>query len=437
MPTAKTSWKVQRTKVLVLTDSFLPHAGGSREYYHNIYRALVELGSSDVTILTKKIPGWEEFDRKACSEAYRIERRFRPLSSWGYSQLPKGIFPFVQILWRVLISRPSIIHAGDLYPPGVIAMALKKGLGIPYAVYCHGEEIPQLDKYRIQPRIRNKIYLNADAVIANSEFTRRSLLRLGIPDHQIYKITPGVDSSKFKPLPADSALKNRYGLEGKVVLLTVARLVPRKGHRLVLQALSKIASEIQQAHYLIVGEGPEEQALRELVKELGLSERVTFAGHVPVHELPSIYNLCDVMVMANRQERDGDVEGFGIVFLEARAVGKPVIGGRTGGASEAIAEGATGFLVDPNNEDELAEILRRLLSDRGLRERLGSAGVRRVRSEFNWRTRAESLRKMNLAITKRQDERRQNKTPLGHLNTISRHSSYSTRDHVESTRLVS
>jgi phosphatidyl-myo-inositol dimannoside synthase len=396
-------------QVLLLADAFLPHSGGSREYYHNIYRELVSFGDTCVTVLTKKIPGWEEFDRKVCSEAYRIERRFRPLPSWSYSQLPKGIFPFFQALRKVLISRPSIIHAGDLYPPGVIAMTLKKLLGIPYAVYCHGEEISQLDRYRFQPRVRNRIYLNAEAVIANSEFTRQSLLRLGVPDRRIYKITPGVDSGRFKPLPADSGLKKRYGLEGKIVLLTVARLVPRKGHRLVLQAFSKIASEIQQAHYLIVGEGPEEQTLRELVNNLRLSERVTFAGHVTVHELPILYNLCDVMVMANRQETDGDVEGFGIVFLEASAVGKPVIGGRTGGAKEAIVEGTTGFLVDPDNADELGEILRRLLLDRELREKMGSAGVRRVRSEFNWRTRAELLRKINLAVAGQQDQRRKNR----------------------------
>jgi len=395
------------TRVLVLADAFLPHAGGSREYYYNVYKELVSLGDTQVTILTKKIPGWQEFDRDACTEWFRIERRFRPLPSWKYSQLPKGILPFCQVLWRAMTSRPSIIHAGDLYPPGVIAMTLKKFLGIPYVVYCHGEEIPQLDNYRFQPRVRNKIYFNADAVIAASEFTRQNLLRLGVENKRIFKITPGVDSRRFEPTSSNSELKKQYGLEGKVVLLTVARLISRKGHRAVLQAFSKIAREVPQAHYLIAGTGPEEKALRQLTDDLGLSQRVTFAGYVPTAELSGLYNMCDIMIMPNREDSGGEVEGFGIVFLEASAAGKPVIGGRTGGAIEAIAEGKTGFLVDPDNTDELAEVMHRLILDRVLREKLGVAGRQRAESEFSWRTRAEMLRQVNLAILEEQDKHKQ------------------------------
>jgi hypothetical protein len=138
-----------------------------------------------------------------------------------------------------------------------------------------------------------------------------------------------------------------------------------------------------------------------MVQGAGLSERVTFAGYVAAEQLPDIYNLCDIMLMPNRQEKDGDVEGFGIVFLEANAVGKPVIGGRTGGAAEAIANGSTGFLVNPDDPEEIAGILRQLLLDPGLRERLGAAGVRRVRSDFSWESRARILRSLNLDILKR------------------------------------
>jgi phosphatidylinositol alpha-1,6-mannosyltransferase len=104
------------------------------------------------------------------------------------------------------------------------------------------------------------------------------------------------------------------------------------------------------------------------------------------------------MVMANRQEENGDVEGFGIVFLEGSAAGKPVVGGRSGGAVEAIEEGVTGYLVDPDNADELVGVLRKLLLDPELREKLGAAGARRVRAEFNWKTRAEALEALNCKI---------------------------------------
>jgi phosphatidylinositol alpha-1,6-mannosyltransferase len=301
----------------------------------------------------------------------------------------------------VLRERPDVIHSGDLYPQGVIAMTLKKTLGIPYVVYCHGEEIPQLDRFRFQPRVRDRIYKNGNAVIAASEFTRRNLLRLGVKNEFIHKITPGVDPSKFKPSVSSNALKKKYGLQGKVVVLTVARLVPRKGHRLSIQAFAKVCQEIPDAHYLIVGTGPEEPRLRQLVQEAGIGDRVTFMGYVAAEQLPEIYNLGDIMMMPNRQEENGDVEGFGIVFLEASAAGKPVIGGRSGGAVEAIIEGVTGYLVNPDDADELAGVLKRLLTDRELRDKLGNAGTAWIHSEFNWKTRAELLREINRRIVNR------------------------------------
>src|ERR1700730_720478 len=101
-------------KILMLTDSFLPHAGGSREYYNNIYQQLVALGDSEVTILTKKIPGWKEFDRGASKEFFQIKRRFKPLASWKYHELPKGLGPFMSAAWHALRYSPAIVHAGDL-----------------------------------------------------------------------------------------------------------------------------------------------------------------------------------------------------------------------------------------------------------------------------------------------------------------------------------
>jgi phosphatidyl-myo-inositol dimannoside synthase len=390
----------RRTKVLLLTDSFLPHAGGSREYYNNIYQELVAFGDSEVTVLTKKIPGWKEFDRVASKEFFQIRRRFKPLASWKYQELPKGLGPFMSAAWHALRYSPAIVHAGDLYPPGVTAMILKSLTGLPYVVYCHGEEIPQLNRYKYQPRVRNQIYLKADAVIAASEFTRQNLIKLGVPETRICKIVPGVDSTRFKPMGRRADLIERYGLGGKTVVLTVARLVRRKGHQAALRAFAAASAEIPTAHYLIVGTGPEQARLRQAVQEAGLGERVTFAGYVPADQLPDIYNLCDVMLMPNRVE-DGDVEGFGMVFLEANAVGKPAIGGRTGGAVEAIQDGVTGVLVNPDDCDEIAAVLKGLLLNHTLRKKLGEAGVRRAQSEFSWRARAEILRTLNRNILER------------------------------------
>ena len=385
-------------RILFLTDSFPPHAGGSREYYFNLLQELVSLGCADVITLTKKVPGWESFDETHRSHSFRIHRILTPLKSLRYGELPKAIFPFFQALWRVFRDSPQIMHAGDLYPPGVIAWIISKLTGIPYLIYSHGEEITQTDRYRYQPRVRDLIYKSAATVIANSDFTRRQLLRIGVTEARVVKLTPGVDAVRFRPEPANSEFRTRYKLTGKTVILTVARLVPRKGHSAALQAFARVCQEFPEAHYIIAGTGPEEGKLRQLIEALGIKDRVTLMGHVPSENLPMLYNLCDIMLLANQEEVNGDVEGFGIVFLEASAAGKPVIGGRSGGAVEAVEDGVVGFLVKPDVASELESALRELLRKPWLRRTMGAAGRRRVETEFGWRQRAQKLHETNCRI---------------------------------------
>lgn len=386
----------------MLTDSFLPHAGGSREYYYNLYRYLAEFEDTRVTIATKKVPGWQEFDRKASFDTFGIVRWLKPLSTWRLHELPKGIGPFLHAAWHVHKGNPAILHAGDLYPQGVSALILKRMTGLPYIAYCHGEDIALTDRYKYQPHIRNRIYREADAVIANAEFARESLLRIGVPEFRIFKITPGVDLVRFYPRPAREELIDKWNLKGKKIVLTVARLIARKGHDLVLRAIARLAQELPDAVYLIVGRGPEEQRLQKLAGELGIMDSVRFAGHVPEELLPDCYNLCDVFAMLNREEANGDLEGFGMVFLEASAMGKPVIGGRSGGTADAILEGKTGFRVDASQLDELTARLRMLLTDTKLRCQIGSAGRDRVQREFQWRDRARKLHDVSMEICKAQ-----------------------------------
>lgn len=394
-------------KILMLTDSFLPHAGGSREYYYNLYRHLAEFEDTRVTIATKKVPGWEEFDCRASSDSFGIVRWLKPLSTWRLQELPKGLGPFLHAAWHVYKENPTILHAGDLYPQGVSALILKRMTGLPYIAYCHGEDIALTDRYKYQPHMRNRIYRGADAVIANAEFARKSLLRIGIAESRIVKITPGVDLERFSPRPVREDLIDKWNLKGKKIVLTVARLISRKGHDLVLRAMARLTRELPDAVYLIVGRGPEEQRLKNLAAELGIMDSVRFAGHVPEESLPDCYNLCDVFAMLNREEANGDLEGFGMVFLEASAMGKPVIGGRSGGTADAILEGKTGFRVDASQLDELTAALRTLLTDTNLRCQLGNAGKDRVQHEFQWRDRARKLHDVSTGICKaRSSEKR-------------------------------
>lgn len=380
-----------------MTDAFLPHAGGARVYYYNLFREWTRYSGNHVTVLTKKVPGWEGFDSTQSNDEFRIVRSGRPLPSWKYQEWPKIALPFVNATSLLLRNRFDLIHFGDLYPQGVLSLWFKRLSGKPYVAYCHGEEITQTDGRRFQPKVRNAIFREASMVVAASEFARQNLLRIGIDPGRIRKITPGVDCERFQPVAPRPDLVERHELIGKTVLLTVARLVPRKGHRLILEALRQLVREVPNIVYLIVGTGPEQDHLRRLVGEWSLNDVVRFVGFVPDDDLPSYYNLADLYVMPNSEE-NGDIEGFGMVFLEANACGIPVIGGRSGGAAEAVLHGKTGMLVDPHDAGELASAIGMLIDNRSKRQELGAFGLSRARREFSWASRGVALEDVNRQI---------------------------------------
>jgi phosphatidylinositol alpha-1,6-mannosyltransferase len=396
--------------ILFMADSFLPHAGGSRVYYYNLYSRLVDLYPDHVTILTKKVPGWQQFDESASRDSLRIIRRFQPLPGLHVTQLPKIVFPLTEAFAQMLRGYTDVIHAGDLYPPGVIALWLKRLFGIPFVAYCHGEDITLTEHHRYQPIVRNQIYRGADAVVAACEFAKQNLLRIGIPENRIVKITPGVDGERFSPRPVSEKLIRQYDLTNRRVLMTVARLTPRKGHATVLRALAKVLPSIPDATYLVVGKGEERERLERLAADLGISQAVRFVGFVPEEDLADFYNLCDVFVMMNHEEENGDIEGFGMVFLEASAMGKAVIGGRSGGTEDSVQHGVTGFLADPDDAEELAATLHLVLENDELRKQLGAAGVQRARADFSWETRATRLRELSRAIVERTPMKSQQET---------------------------
>ncbi|HZR27948.1 MAG TPA: glycosyltransferase family 4 protein, partial [Terriglobales bacterium] len=299
------------------------------------------------------------------------------------------------------LGKYDCLHCGDLFPQALNGVYLSKLFEVPLLVFCHGDEVSQTDRRRFQPRVRDFIYHHADAVVAANQFACDGLVRIGIPGERIHKLTPGVDLERFMPRPRSDELIEKYGLQGKKVLLTVARLVPRKGHKVVLQALPEVLREIPNLKYLIAGEGPEKDNLQKLVTELGLQEVVVFVGDISHERICDYYSLCDVFIMINRLEAGGDVESFGMVFTEANAVGKPVVGGRSGGAAEAVLDGKTGFLVDPGSAEEVANRLLLLLNNEDLCKRMGLAGLTRVQAEFNWSTRAQALREINADLVMR------------------------------------
>jgi phosphatidylinositol alpha-1,6-mannosyltransferase len=242
--------------------------------------------------------------------------------------------------------------------------------------YIHGEEVTTASDYRYFGQHRKKYLRHADAIVAVSNFTKNALMRvMDVPAEKITLIHNGVDTEKFTPGEKSADLVDRHNLQGKKIILTVGRLVPRKGLDTVIRSLPTIIRKAPDTHYLIVGDGEYRPTLERLVKEFGLASYVTFTGRVAENELIDYYRLCDVFAMPNREMPNGDTEGFGLVFLEANACGKAVVAGRAGGAVEAVRAGRNGLVVDGWSVDNVAQSLIQLLTDDSLRQIIANRGL--------------------------------------------------------------
>ena len=309
------------------------------------------------------------------------------MTDWDPTLL-SSLICYLQIIWYVsrCCRRNGIqqIHCAKVLPEGLIALFMKIFRGIPYILYAHGEEIQTGITSRKFRWIIPKIYHKASAIIANSHNTKTLLQNIKVYPDKIHIIHPGINPKIFhNGNQMAQMIRVKYQLGDAPILLTVGRLQRRKGHDMVIRAMPLIKEKIPHATYLIVGTGEELEFLQALVREMDVTDSVVFAGCITDEEVVGCYAACNVFVMPNR-EINGDIEGFGIVYLEASAAGKPVIGGRSGGTSDAILDGITGLRVDGTSVVEIAEAVISLLSDTNTSQTLGQNGRVWVEREFTW-----------------------------------------------------
>jgi phosphatidylinositol alpha-1,6-mannosyltransferase len=258
---------------------------------------------------------------------------------------------------------------------------LRARFGCRVVIYVHGEEITTVTGGRLHGKLRGYYLRAADHVVAVSAFTCEALARLmQVPKEHITLVPNGVDTRRFAPALPSTELVARHQLDGKQVVLTVGRLVTRKGIDMALRAVAQVLRTMPALHYLIAGDGPERARLQQIIDEEGIGRQVTLLGKVSNEDLVRYLQLCEVFLMPNRTLDDGDTEGFGLVFREANACGKPVIGGRAGGVVEAVVDGETGLLVDGTDVGDIANALRRILGDAALAAQLGTQGLALARA---------------------------------------------------------
>ncbi|MFL1463413.1 glycosyltransferase family 4 protein [Roseococcus sp. DSY-14] len=382
-----------RPRCLLVAQTFPPLLGGSAE----VHAALARHAGGAVAVLTarrdhrtgQEHPGWQAEDAAQPFPVHRLAMIRPPLGAAAPAgrlrrrlhRLALALRLAAALAWLVLRHQPRAVCVcdDDALPwlPGFARRVLRRRV----LVLCHGDDLAGAPT----PARRRALGAAHRVVAASAHAARRLAGRFGVDPARVATIPNGVDLARFRPLPPDPALRAALGLEGRRVLLAPARLVPRKGVDRLLAALPAVLARHPDAALLVAGDGPQRPALEAMAAGLP----VRFAGAVAAAGMPALYALAEVVALPNRAD-PGEEDGLPLVILEAQACGRPVLGGRAGGTPEAIADGATGLLVEGDDAPAIAAALCRLLDDPALAARLGAAGLESARRQ-GWQARAAAF----------------------------------------------
>jgi phosphatidylinositol alpha-1,6-mannosyltransferase len=363
-------------KCLLVTSYFPPTIGGSATVYGNIYK----YAKGHVVVLTTAVCT----DTASDENIYRIKHLMAPSVECGnifqtiYAviryDLPTRCRVLITMLRLIRKREIDVVCIGELQELGWLVVLLKKLARVKVVIYTHGEEVTTVSTSRFYGK-NAYAYLNkSDAVVCVSRYTHDIIQeRYAIPESKLHLINNGIDLDEYT-ISKNPGLREDVGVAGEGLVFSAGRHIQRKGFDMAIRAMAIVQKELPHARLIIAGEGETTDRLREIIKALGLEEKVTLLGRVSHDELMAYYNSCDVFLMPNRTLENGDTEGFGLVFLEANAFGKPVIGGNSGGVTDAIIDGKTGILVDGTSPAEIAAAIVDLLSDGYRRRDMGKAG---------------------------------------------------------------
>ncbi|MBV8788939.1 MAG: GDP-mannose-dependent alpha-(1-6)-phosphatidylinositol monomannoside mannosyltransferase [Mycobacterium sp.] len=373
------------SRVLLVTNDFPPRPGGIQSYLGEFVGRLAAAGSHSLTVYAPQWKGADAFDEKAAVSGYRVVRH--P----GTLMLPG---PAVDGRMRRLIGEHGIdtVWFGAAAPLALLAQRARGAGATRVLASTHGHEVGW-SMLPVARSVLRRIGDHTDVVTFVSRYTRSRFAPAFGPRACLEYLPPGVDTERFRPDPAArDELRERYGLGERPTVVCLSRLVPRKGQDMLIKALPSVRQHVDGAALVVVGGGPYLDSLRKLARDHGVDEHVTFTGGVPSAELPAHHALADVFAMPCRTRGAGmDVEGLGIVFLEASATGVPVIAGQSGGAPEAVQQNKTGLVIDGTSVNEIAEAVTELLSDRDRAAKMGAAGREWVTSQWRWDTLAARL----------------------------------------------
>ena len=351
-------------RVLLVTNDFPPRVGGIQNYLWNIYRAL----GVEVRVLAPSFPGDIAFDRTAAVEVVRWPRAL----AWPTPALERKI--------REQSRDADVVAFGAVLPMNLIGPRLDR----PVVVHTHGFEVAWARAPLMRQALR-RIGRAASVITVVSDFTGRFIERAVGQPEKIHLLRTGVDLDRFSPAVDGTDVRKRYDIDERPVVACISRLVARKGQDQIIKALPAVRKRVPDATALIVGGGPMRKKLEAQARALGLSDAVVFTGEVAEQDLPAHYAAGDVFAMPCRNRYAGlEVEGLGLVYLEAQACARPAITGDSGGAPEAVVPEETGLVVPGAAAGPLAQGIARLLGDPATARAMGEAGRRFVEREHRW-----------------------------------------------------
>jgi phosphatidylinositol alpha-1,6-mannosyltransferase len=365
----------------LISENFPPKPGGSGRWFWELYSRLPKGQYQVLAGIDQTSTG---FDQRA---TLPITRENLSSSEWGVASL-KGLRFYFKKFWSIkrYINKNGIkeIHCGRVLPEGVIAYLLNIVTGIPYVCYVHGEDLETAKSSREQYFICGQVIKRAKMIVCNSQNSADIVAEFGEAAKAKSKVMhPGVDKNMFFPASANQQIKDDLGWGKRRVALTVGRLQARKGQDMMIKAVPKIVEQYPDFLYAIVGGGEQKQELISLVADLNLTEHVMFMSEISDEQMVQCYQQCDLFILPNRTINQ-DIEGFGMVLVEAQSCGKPVIAGDSGGTKETMLDGQTGYVIDATSVSTISAKVCAMLDDDDSLQSMGHAAREHVVNHLDW-----------------------------------------------------